>query len=216
METNFYSGEYVTAQYDDICDAYILAFAGDPWFEAGRCADAEQRCSGGFSALTVGQTCEVCKECISEPAYTKPELVARFEMLRESRSVSWYLAYEADNLALAALAWPATAEVLADEKYSDEPDMRRWLAETLRGEEVVWLDDIFANKQVKPSGNLSEFRRICQGLGDELGLERFAFRTITEQMISAIRRDFGEQSDIILQAPDSRERSFVLLDLGSV
>lgn len=168
--------------YPQITEAYKTAFAGPPWFEASICVDSNRRCGSNFSPLKVGGYCETCQQCTDEPAYNNLELVERFESIACSRESRWYLELEEGELTLAALAWVADVKQIASEKYQDTPGMEEWMTRELGSEPVIWLDEVFADRSVKPSGNLSNFRSMCSSFGDLLQNGTIAYRTITGQM----------------------------------
>lgn len=213
---NFYKPESVRPLYDKIIPAYQEAFAGDPWYEVSKCPDQLQRCAGGLSALAIGDMCNMCGMCPENPAYDTGELASRFDSLASSRSTAWYLEQNYEGVTLAAVAWVATADVIAEEKYNDVPVMENWINTQLGNEEVMWLDDVFVNKQLKPEGNLRNFGKFVTGLAGILNTETIAYRTVNPRMLAAAERDFGQSVDIYTcnkQVPD--RRSFVIINIKS-
>lgn len=211
-EYNFYSPEAIKPLYDEIVPAYQSAFAGEPWYEVSKCADKLQLCVGGLSSLAVGQLCEVCTERPLQPAYERGELIDRFETLAASRPSIWYTERADNGLTLAAIAWQAKPGVIVNEKYSDVPAMAQWTEDQLGEQPVIWLDEVFANRALKMTGNLRRFGDMCSGFMNQLGNETLAFRTINERMIAATKRDFGKLSKVFerdVTVPDRRE--FVII-----
>jgi hypothetical protein len=214
-ECNFYTPDEVKSLYGDIVPAYQAAFAGEPWYEVSKCADQLQRCVGGLSSLAVGASCELCGGCPDLPAYEADELVKRFDGLAASRPTTWYVEQNGKGATLAAIAWKANAEVIANEKYSDAPEMAKWLNAELGSDEVIWLDEVFANKDLKPRGNLQNFGKFVTGLAEMLGSQTVAYRTIEPRMIAVPSRDFGQAANIFTRqrnVPDRRD--FVVINLG--
>jgi hypothetical protein len=214
-EFNFYRPEGVKPLYAEIVPAYQAAFAGEPWYEVSKCVDRElpQRCVGGLSSLAVGATCEVCDNKPTKPAYEKDELVARFEELASSRPTAWYTERSDAGLALAAVAWRAAPMVIAKEKYPDVPEMAEWLEATLGANDIVWLDEVFANKNLRGRGNLANFKSMVDGFAERLESPTIAYRTINPAMVRAATRDFGD--DVMAfskftEVPDRRD--FVLVN----
>lgn len=210
--SNFYSPETVRPLYDQIVPAYQAAFAGEPWFEVSKCVDARQRCIGGLSSVAVGSMCDMCGGCPTLPAYEPSELTDRFEQLGASRPTAWYAEQTEEGVSLAAISWKAKPNLIAEEKYGDTPAMSDWIERTLGTEEVGWLDEVFANKALRISGNLRNFGAMCNGFMEQLDTDTLAFRTINERMVAASNRDFGERSTVFERAidvPDRRE--FVVL-----
>jgi len=185
---SFYNPEEVRSEYDRIIPVYQTAFAGSPWNERSKCPDPYERCVGGLSQLAIGQQCDICELCPSRPAYEPSALAERFDELATSRPTQWYLEESEKGLTMAAIAWRATSAQIAREKYPDVPVMKDWLQEKLGDKSVVWLDEVFADHQLKPSGNLANFATICQGFSERLGETTIAYRTISPQMIRAAQK----------------------------
>lgn len=207
----FYAPEEVRAQYGEIIPAYQSAFAGEPWNEVSKCVDERQRCAGGLSPVAVGALCFTCEKRPELPAYDEDELSAYFDRVGEMRSAIWYIEREQGGIAMAALAWRATPGAIAEAKYLGQPAMRQWLKSSLvanqrslseikapsnRQAEVVWLDEVFANKQIRSEGNLRNFGYMLCGMADRLGSATIAYRTIEPRMIRAARRDFSTDARI--------------------
>ncbi len=210
--SNFYSPETVKPLYSEIVPAYQSAFAGEPWFEVSKCADARQRCIGGLSSVAVRSVCSMCGVCPKAPAYEPGELVDRFEQLGASRPTAWYAEQTNEGVSLAAISWKAKPSLIAAEKYGDTPAMSDWIERTLGNEEVGWLDEVFANKALRGSGNLRNFGAMCNGLMGQLDTDTLAFRTINERMVTASNRDFTGRSTVfkrVIDIPDRRD--FVVL-----
>lgn len=217
---NFYTPEQVKPLYGEIAPAYQAAFAGEPWYEVSKCADSDlpKRCVGGLSSVAVGSTCNVCEGTPIRPAYETAELTARFENLASTRPTAWYTEESPEGLTLAAVAWRAAPSTIANEKYPDVPQMSAWLEETLGTGDIAWLDEVFANKDLKGAGNLRNFRSMVDGLADRLGMPTVAYRTINPAMVRAAVRDFGDdvlvfsQNSDGLYVPDRRD--FVVINTG--
>lgn len=201
--------------YDEIADAYQLAFAGPPWYEVSKCLDVGQRCEGGFSDLEVGEFCVKCQLCTKEPAYLETDLVSRFDDIALTRPSRWYLEFCEEKVALASLAWRANAGQIIDEKYGDRSCMRAWLINQLPFDQnVVWLDEVFANKSLRPNRNLDNFVEMVRTFMRELALPRLAYRTINPQMISGAER-FGSNARIFSREEDVPDRrDFVIITNG--
>ena len=209
---NFYTPREVAPLMEEIVPAYQSAFAGDPWYEVSKCADVRRRCIGGLSSLAVGQLCNVCDKRPERPAYETEELIGRFESIAIDRPVDWYVENFNERIAVAAIAWSATADKIAQEKYADVPEMREWLFELLGDEEFAWLDDIFANSEVRPKGNLRNFGSMCSGFMDRLGVDMLAYRTINPRMVAAAKRDFADRAIIFERERDVPDRrDFILI-----
>lgn len=207
-ESRFYSPEEVRPLYDQIVPVYQAAFAGEPWYEVSKCADTLQRCVGGLSPLAVGSLCEMCNNRPSRLAYEPEELVGRFEAIAESRPTAWYTERTDSGLVLAAVAWEASADIIAREKYLDVPTMADWMQKQIGAEPVIWLDEVFADRTKRPAGNLARFSLMNSGFMRQLGNPTLAYRTINDRMIAATKRDFDNRSRVFVREvdlPDRRE-----------
>lgn len=192
----------------ELVPVYQAAFAGEPWYEVSKCADTARprRCAGGLSRLAVGQLCSLCGDQPDQPAYDPAELMGRFAELAATRPTRWYIERVQGRVALAAVAWLASPAQVAREKYADVLAMQPWLPGALGDKLIVWLDEVFADRTVRPAGNLRRFGNMSQQAMDELAAERLAFRTINPAMTAAARRDGGatiwqRQCDV----PDRRD-----------
>ncbi|MNH58601.1 hypothetical protein D3C73_104080 [compost metagenome] len=214
MESNnFYKPEDI--DYEKIVPVYQEAFRGWPWYEQAKCADMSkvQRCQGGLSRLALGQTCGVCLNAVSLPAYEPAELIDRFTDIAATRPTRWYQEDIDQQTAVAALAWPTDAARLAQEKYADVDVMGEWMQRQLGRDEFVWLDEIFADKRVRESGNLQNFKAIAEGFMDAFERNTMAFRTINPALVRAAERDFDPSVTVsrqrLSQVPDRRD--FVII-----
>jgi len=187
-----------------IAPAYQEAFSDWPWYEVSKCADPKlvQRCAGGLSRIALGETCTTCKQSPTQPAYEPTELVERFQMLEATRPTRWYVESIKDSPALVALAWTALPETIAQEKYPDVPPMQNWLVETLGSKPVIWLDEVFADKTIRPKGNLINFRRMCEGFMTAFDTTQLAYRTISPAMIRTAENNFNTTP--VENVPDRR------------
>lgn len=215
MKYNVLTPSGVERIYPELTDVYISAFAGPPWYEVSRCPDMRLRCEGGLSRLAIGATCDTCLLKPNEPAYTQDGLEQNWRELTKDRSVYWWVESNELGITMAALAWKATAGVIADEKYPDQPEMKTWLKSRLGEGEIVWLDEVFADRTKKPSGNLKAFGQMCESFAEELLENTLAYRTISSQMISAARRDF-DTTEVFTSFDDVPDRrSFVIVGVES-
>lgn len=209
----FYTPNEIKSLYGEIIPAYQSAFEGDPWYEVSKCVDDEQRCPGGLSACAIGATCSTCGLIPVRPAYETDEMKQRFGVLADERDVAWYAETNEEGVTMAALAWNATPVEIADKRYVDVPAMREWMEEQLGQTEIAWLDEVFANRQIKSQGNLRNFGRFVLGLASQLGQETVAYRTISPQMVRVAERDFGESATIFKRREDVPDRrDFIIIN----
>jgi hypothetical protein len=115
---------------------------------------------------------------------------------------------------MGAVAWKALPIAIATEKYADVPEMRDWIVDRLGSGPVMWLDEVFANRQLKSRGNLQNFGRFVTGLATMLDCENVAYRTIEPRMTAVPKRDFGEKATVLTRkigVPDRRD--FVIINV---
>lgn len=214
-EGKFYTPDEAKALYDEIVPAYQAAFASNPWYEVSKCPDIAIQCEGGLSPLQQGTLCSTCGLCPTKQAYPANEVTARFDEFATTRPTSWYVERGDSGTTLAAVAWSASPETIATEKYSDVPEMKDWLKDNLGNREIIWLDEVFANRNIKTKGNLRNFGQMVIGFSEILGLTRVGYRTIAPQMLIAPQRDFNAMTNIrkrVIEVPDRRD--FVTINLG--
>ena len=88
------------------------------------------------------------------------------------------------------MAWKKTPAEIAKERYPENPKMEEWIISELGSDPIIWLDEVFADKTKKASGNLSNFGNMCIGFAEILNAEVLAYRTINAKMAGAAVRDF--------------------------
>lgn len=208
MENNFYTPNEIKTLYNKIIPTYQESFAGPPWNEVSKCADVRLRCVGGLSSVALGAMCGTCSQVPTLPAYEDEELAVRFDALGETRPTLWYAEQSNQELAMAAVGWKAPARQISAEKYADTPEMADWLQAQLGEQPVVWLDEVFANRTVRPSGNLRNFGRFVVGMANVLGAQTVAYRTVEPKMTAVATRDFGDNAAVFraqADVPDWRD-----------
>ena len=203
-------------KYDAIIPAYQAAFAVGPWYEVSKCSG----CSSGYSRQNPGDICQACGSTTGDEAYTKQELAERFDAIGETRRACWYIEETPAGLALAAVAWTADPVQIAAEKYPGSLEMAEWLKQkyapnATSSSEIVWLDEVFADRQVSRRNNLANFRPMVRGFSDRLDRTKVAYRTIAPAMTRAAMRDFGDDATIDKAKSDVPDwRNFVSIDLS--
>jgi hypothetical protein len=213
INNNFYTPEEVRPLYCEIVPAYQKAFTAPPWNEVSKCVDEQARCDGGLSSIAIGSLCNMCGLCPVRPAYEADELTERFDALGSSRPTAWYAEQNVLGFTMGAVAWRAQPSAIAIEKYADVPEMSDWIIDRLADEPVMWLDEVFANRQLKPKGNLQNFGKFVMGLAAMLDCENVAYRTIEPRMTAVPKRDFGDNAIVLtrkIDVPDRRE--FVMIN----
>lgn len=203
-------------KYDAIIPAYQAAFAAEPWYEVSKCGG----CSSGYSRQNPGDTCQACGSTTGDEAYTEQELTERFDTIGETRRACWYLEETPAGLALAAVAWTADPVQIAAEKYPGSLEMAAWLKQNYvpnaaSDSEILWLDEVFANRRISRRNNLVNFRPMVRGFSDRLDRTKVAYRTIAPAMTRAAMRDFGDDATIDKAESDVPDRrNFVSIDLS--
>jgi len=204
----FYTGQEAQVIYPEIVPVYQAAFAGEPWFEVSKCEDRSeaQKCIGGFSSQEIGQLCADCSLTLVRSAYEAQELTDSFDRISALVPTAWYTEGDENGLNLAAFVWKADADFIADEKYGDVPQMKTWLKDTLGSNSILWLDEIFADRTKKPSGNLANFGQMVDGFRTEMGFNPMAFRTINKRLIYGALKQVPNTSvyESFTDVPDRR------------
>lgn len=191
----FYDPAEADLMLGEIGPGYRAAFGKESiWGEESKCAALQPSvsCPGGLSRVAVGEVCTVCTLRPTQQAYPDVELAERFKNIAATRSAAWYMERSGGKLAMAAFAWRATSTQVAAEKYADNLAMAEVLP-TLVGKNVVWLDEVFADRSVRPKGNLANFVDMSRGFNRLLGDAStvLAFRTINPAMVRAAQRVNG-------------------------
>ena len=203
-------------KYDAIIPAYQAAFAVGPWYEVSKCSG----CSSGYSRQNPGDICQACGSATGDEAYTEQELAERFDTIGETHPACWYIEETPAGLALAAVAWTADPVQIAAEKYPGSLEMAAWLKQkyvpnAASDSEILWLDEVFANRRISRRNNLVNFRPMVRGFSDRLDRTKVAYRTIAPAMTRAAMRDFGDDATIDKAKSDVPDwRNFVSIDLS--
>ncbi len=195
---------------------YKEAFAARPWLEISKCpADDKQpaHCPGGYSPVQVGECCNTCQLRPVEEAYTDDELLEKFTFQSADKFCLWYLEEEAASrgIALAVLARRMDLKSIGNEIYPDNPAVASWLEVNYGSldNEIIWLEEVFANSSIRPTGNLKNFGSMCMRLARSMSVDTVAYRTINPKLISATKRDFRSQATIsdpsFNEIPDRRK-----------
>lgn len=203
-------------KYDAIIPAYQAAFAVGPWYEVSKCSG----CSSGYSCQNPGDICQACGSTTGDEAYTEQELAERFDTIGETHPACWYIEETPAGLALAAVAWTADPVQIAAEKYPGSLEMAAWLKQkyvpnAASDSEILWLDEVFANRRISRRNNLVNFRPMVYGFSNRLDQTKVAYRTIAPAMTRAAMRDFGDDATIDKAKSDVPDwRNFVSIDLS--
>ncbi len=203
-------------RYDAIIPAYQAAFAAQPWYEVSKCGG----CSSGYSRQNPGDICQACGSTTGDEAYTEQELTERFDTIGETHPACWHIEETPAGLVLAAVAWIADPVQIAAEKYPGSLEMAEWLKQkyapnATSSSEIVWLDEVFANRQISRRNNLVNFRPMVCGFSARLDQTKVAYRTIAPAMMRAVMRDFGDDATIDKAESDVPDwRNFVSIDLS--
>lgn len=210
------SPEAVADVVSELVPIYQAAFAGEPWYEVSQCrapTEFPDPCPSRRSSQGIGETCARCGEVLSAPAFSVGYLADRWATLFDDQDARLYLERLPDgSCVLAAVAWLATPAALAERAYSlpEEEPMRSWLAAHLPLN-FVWLEDIFANREVRPAGNLWNYRSMVGQLVAEFDHSVLGFRTFTEPLIAKTLGTFGDRARRFARFHDVPDRRDVLL-----
>lgn len=165
-----------------------------------------------MSKIAVGQMCDTCNQKLTLPAYSEQELTQRFDAIADQYPTLWYTEQTQNGMNLAALAWRASSDNIAQEKYTDSPNMKPWLQKIANDKPILWLDEVFANRNVQPRGNLANFGAMVCGFAKQLETPTVMYRTISPAMIRAAERDFSKNATIYTDTPDVARRTFITIN----
>jgi hypothetical protein len=165
-----------------------------------------------FSEASVGLTCGGCGQELAE-AYETRQLWEAWRSMLQDDDATMEVGY-ADNgePVRVTLARPTTPAELYARKYSDISVMESWLQDNL-ADELVWIEDTFANRNKQPQGNLRDRGRTLGVIAARYSGLSIATRTLAPRVIAATLRDVGSSTDIYLgaerigEALSSRARS---------
>lgn len=196
--------------------AYREAFAGEPWNEVSRCVSPDkpvnEQCSGGFSALPVGELCRICDDTPLAEAYPFAELEARLadDLARSDTFAYWER--DADGAVMVAAIFRLADPIdIAEARYADQPGMQLWFARELGSEPILWLDEIFADRAARPAGNLWNLETAFTDAATAFGVDRVAFRSINERLLGKAASVLDDAQVLDGTAlPDERNRSVVV------
>lgn len=210
------TADAVAAEASHLVPIYQMAFAEAPWGEVSQCVAPpgfEKACPSRRSPQGVDETCTKCGEILLAPAFSRQALTDGWIDHFENHDSRFYLEQLDDgSCLLAALAWRATPETLADRCYSDpsEREMRAWLASELPGS-FVWLEDIFAHRVLRPRRNLWNYRGMIAQLLAELDSSVLVFRSINPRLIEKTLKTFDSEAERLENVPDRRDVVLVRL-----
>ncbi|MEN9389922.1 MAG: hypothetical protein RLZZ283_22, partial [Candidatus Parcubacteria bacterium] len=180
--------------------AYKRAFAGEPWFEVSKCASCDV-----YTRLEPGSACPQCKTKLIE-AYSNQEVSEMLCTIFQNRRATLYVETDArGNVLVAAVSYPWNKGAMYEKKYRskgrDSDELRRILKEKVP-ERFIWLDEIFADRALRASGNLRDFERIIRDTlrGKRSGV--VVFRTISLQLKEKAKRVFPQTE--IYDVPDPK------------
>lgn len=213
MSGTVYGGIYApiaiknTPYMGEIIDLYQESFAALPWNERSKCPVypdiKNEGCAEGYSGLSVGSNCGDCNNLITEEAYPHDELYEKFTTELPDSYRLWYLEKQGDNgaIIMAALARVTTVNALTEQLEESTPELSGWIKEKYQDSEskIVWIEDVFANTELRPKGNLKNFGKMCTlfALGTES--TEIAYKTFNPKLVRAAQRDFG--SDVTIADP---------------
>jgi len=174
----------------DLAESYKVAFAGDPWNEVSRCNDLA--CLEGLSGLEVGCECPGCGGALEE-AYNVEELVGGWSTLLRQENAFFEVAFEEGQPQRATIARPTNVDELLARKYADTPFMKDWLQQRFP-DNFVWIEDTFANRNRKPTGNLKDRGETLGRIAAYYGGAQILTRTLSPAIVAATLRDAKARS----------------------
>lgn len=172
----------------DLAETYKIAFAGSPWFEVSKCA--EEGCEVGFCKDQPGDSCSSCLSGLVE-AYNSQELTAAWLAMIADEDAMMEIETEADTPVRATIARPTTPGELFQRKYKDNQTVRPWLSQNLP-DQLVWIEDTFANRDLRLNGNLKNRGQTLVRIAAAYGGQAIYTRTIAPQVVAATLRDVSD------------------------
>lgn len=169
----------------DLAATYKVAFAGEPWYEVSRCV--QPGCANGFSEAQPGCTCSSCGETLVE-AYDADGLIANWQEMLTNERAFMEVAFEEGAAQRATIARPTTAQELMERKYRDVPVMAEWLSKRFSNE-FVWIEDTFADRERKPTGNLDGRGETLRKIAAYYGGALILTRTLSPAIVKSTLRD---------------------------
>jgi hypothetical protein len=192
------NGERGGRRLDDIAaplaEVYKAAFAGEPWYEVSRCA--ADSCSVGFCPDSPGTPCVACGSELVQ-AYKADELVATWRKMITEEDAMMEVGYLGDSPVRVTLARPTNPSELFERKYADVPAMKNWTEENL-DQELVWIEDTFADRNKQPRGNLKDRGRTLGSIALRYGGLAIVTRTLAPQIIAATLRDIPDSTSLFI------------------
>lgn len=171
----------------ELVPVYQKAFAGEPWYEISKCPG----CPRGYSAERPGEACTGCGTRLTEEAYPADALL---KDLRERVRANPSFVY-AETLGrepvLGAIAYRMSPEKIYAQKYQGRESREAAEIFAALPKSLVWLDEIFADRDRRPSGNLWNLKTMCDRMVQSLGPTVIAFRTINMRLVAKAQRVFG-------------------------
>ena len=195
---------------ENVAKTYQAAFAKPPWNEASQCASksVEIECIGGFSSQEIGEYCRKCKQTLINPAYPINELILNFEAKAVNQNALFY--FESDlnqDILMCAILWLSSPEDLFDRKYKGNSEMNVWLGENLPSK-FIYLDEIFADLDKRPSGNLWNLEAMIKESAKEIDSQTVVYRTIQDKLNVKMGKTFGPDFKLFKRTeelPDRRD-----------
>lgn len=179
---------------EELAQTYKIAFAGPPWNEVSRCNNTA--CTVGFELADVGCACSVCGSTLAD-AYDSAELVQNWNTILNNENALFEVTYEDGSPQRATIVRPTNMTELYTRKYSDIPAMKPWLQKRFTND-FVWIEDTFANRERKATGNLCDrgesLRRIAGYYGGALILTR----TLSPAIVSSTLRDAKSSTSVFI------------------
>jgi hypothetical protein len=197
IETITASNSPEFAQYQEsLANAYIEAFAGEPWNERSRCENNE--CSVHFSAADAGSICIICGNSLI-PAYTQDQMVEEWSTKLLDQDAMFELAINENNEAVrATIALPLTLDDMVSDRYKDAPAMQEW-ARGVFPNNFVWIEDTFADRRKSPSGNMRDRGATLARIAlNYPSINRIGTRTKASEILASTLRDAAAQTDVYL------------------
>ncbi len=172
----------------ELTATYQKAFAGEPWYEVSRCLN--QECSTDFTALCEERDCPECATPL-QTAYEPDELIENWQNMIINEDACMELEFVDNKPQRATIARPTSPDELFDRKYRSVESMRGWI-ETMLPDRFAWIEDTFADREIRPRGNLRQRGQTIERIAEYYGGVPIATRTLSEAVVAATLRDFPQ------------------------
>jgi hypothetical protein len=191
--------------FRELIPVYQRAFAEPPWNERSQCPPD---CQAGreFCDVHPGEFCERGQAVPESAAYPTEMMLERFGMLHQDDALFTieYLGGDERRPVLGSVMWLSDAAGLAEAKYPDRPEMHDWLVDRFGERQFIYRDEVFADREARPSGNLRDYHRILEVAVEHFDCRMLVGRTVNVRLLGKLHKVYGERLTIFGPAQPPR------------